>query len=980
MSDTIELLKVSLDTDKLAQDLEKTKVQILGLKQSTSELKAENDKLLASNKQLASEGKKNTAQYKDNETAINNNKKAIKSNNEETKKLTQTQKAQQKVADDWKTANEKNGQSINAMRKQLTLVTKEWTKLTAEEIKNTKKGQELNKAKTDLTKNLKELESATGDNRRNVGNYSESFGVLGNSMQSAGGKAGQLAGIIPKLGSTFKALWTVMKANPVILILSIIAGLIAMIGKVLSKFQPLIDWISDKLAYVSGLVDGFVTAMRSVGDVISAVFSGDFEEASRLMGELGANITATAEATEALNKAMRESERLKKLNDATTAEVTNTMAKLMAVYKDEGKSVEERTVAFEKYWKMKKEQAMDDYNAEKMVTEKIIALYNAKYKTLLKEKGIRLDNAVSIKKALDEGILNEEEYDEAIIAVTKSTELLGKVEETEAMKARQFNTIRTKGLSELLSLQKAQLNYYKVKNQTAIESGTKLNDELLKMEQDRLDKIKNKELSIIQKNLQAELDAYGTNDNKVKEARLKSATERLKILQGYNKDVQALDKAYSDQKLSDEASSLKLYLAQNKEYLKAVTVDSEIELQKRLTKLQEIQQKELDLIEQKYTSGIISDNDYQIALIQNQEKYDNLKMQNEKAYNDKIKKEKEEAHKKIIKSLNDITLSEDSKNLKQINAFYDAKQEALLTNLKNGLLSEQEYKEMSLQNEADKQEAISELRKQGVEDLKQTLSIASEATQIYTDAVNAYAEKELQIAESVYNGKKSALDKQLKSGKISQDEYNKQLLIAEIKKVKKENEINKKKFESDKAVKLAQAILATALGVANSLSTGMPWGAILAGLSAVAGAVQIATISNTEFTPAELPKMARGGAIQIGGKPHSQGGTQFYGSDGTAFEAEEDENLYILNKRASSKINALSRVNEMFGGVSFGTKKTFLQSGGGVQRSASITNSNEQLTASFTEAIDKMPSPIVAVDEINDVSGHIVSVEENLTF
>lgn len=66
---------------------------------------------------------------------------------------------------------EKN--NIASLRAQLSLVTLDWKKLTAEELKNTKEGQKLVNSKKQLTAQLKKLEKATGDNRREVGNYTQ---------------------------------------------------------------------------------------------------------------------------------------------------------------------------------------------------------------------------------------------------------------------------------------------------------------------------------------------------------------------------------------------------------------------------------------------------------------------------------------------------------------------------------------------------------------------------------------------------------------------------------------------------------------------------------------------------------------------------------------------------------------------------------------------------------------------------------------
>jgi TP901 family phage tail tape measure protein len=61
------------------------------------------------------------------------------------------------------------------------------------------------------------------------------------------------------------------------------------------------------------------------------------------------------------------------------------------------------------------------------------------------------------------------------------------------------------------------------------------------------------------------------------------------------------------------------------------------------------------------------------------------------------------------------------------------------------------------------------------------------------------------------------------------------------------------------------------------------------------------------------PKMAKGGII--GGQSHTNGGTVFWGSDGSAFEAEKGEMLTIINKNSTDMLKTLSNINQMGGGI-----------------------------------------------------------------
>ena len=82
-----------------------------------------------------------------------------------------------------KATNAQKG-SIEQMRAQLSVTSIEWAKLSKEGLINTERGKALVKQKTELAEALKKEEMATGDARRNVGNYADGMKqALGNMEQ-----------------------------------------------------------------------------------------------------------------------------------------------------------------------------------------------------------------------------------------------------------------------------------------------------------------------------------------------------------------------------------------------------------------------------------------------------------------------------------------------------------------------------------------------------------------------------------------------------------------------------------------------------------------------------------------------------------------------------------------------------------------------------------------------------------------------------
>jgi hypothetical protein len=139
-----------------------------------------------------------------------------------------------------------------------------------------------------------------------------------------------------------------------------------------------------------------------------------------------------------------------------------------------------------------------------------------------------------------------------------------------------------------------------------------------------------------------------------------------------------------------------------------------------------------------------------------------------------------------------------------------------------------------------------------------------------------------------------------------------------------------------------------------------------------AGATTIAQLSKISST-----KLEDGGIVPIGGKRHSQGGTKFWGEDGTTFEAEQGEGIGVLNRSAFSAFMDFNNSNSS-GGKS---TPTFMQGGGIITRGVQPRGMNEDMIMESTiRAIQSMPSPRVAVEDINYVMNDVRQVEVMSTF
>ena len=145
MAEIIKIAEIDIDYSKAVEE--------------SSRLKIEIEKVQDDLKILEIQGKKNTAEYVNQSAKLKSLSQDLNTNNNYLKQVVTTQNASEG--------------SLKQLKSQLSIVTKEWNELSKEERLNGERGRELTRIKTELTEQLKAEERATGDARRNVGNYTE---------------------------------------------------------------------------------------------------------------------------------------------------------------------------------------------------------------------------------------------------------------------------------------------------------------------------------------------------------------------------------------------------------------------------------------------------------------------------------------------------------------------------------------------------------------------------------------------------------------------------------------------------------------------------------------------------------------------------------------------------------------------------------------------------------------------------------------
>jgi hypothetical protein len=230
--------------------------------------------------------------------------------------------------------------------------------------------------------------------------------------------------------------------------------------------------------------------------------------------------------------------------------------------------------------------------------------------------------------------------------------------------------------------------------------------------------------------------------------------------------------------------------------------------------------------------------------------------------------------------------------------------------------------------------------------------------------------KELNLVTENYNAQTEALNKQLEDGLITENEYLTQKSNIDKQFKKQEAKVKEEQFKKQKQADLISSIINTAVGVTQAIPN-VP----LMAIAGILGATQTALIASQP-----TPKFAKGGVF--GGNSHANGGTIGTFSDGTKIEVEKDEAFFVLNKKATQKISALSNLNQSTGGVPLMANGGSVNFNSGMTASvvASNVDSQNNMTNQLLSLITNLPTPVVAVQDINNAQNSLMNVVNFASF
>lgn len=324
----------------------------------------------------------------------------------------------------------------------------------------------------------------------------------------------------------------------------------------------------------------------------------------------------------------------------------------------------------------------------------------------------------------------------------------------------------------------------------------------------------------------------------------------------------------------------------------------------------------------------------------------------------------------------------------------------ITNNFNNGLITEQQFAEQLLAVKIENlNKEIETLKLNGATEVEVETETAAKKLEIATLLADSKidqakkvtaklkeeqdkqekAERErADIIQDFISGLGSSYADSLEENILNTDKFTKKVAILLLDTLKRSIQTQIKLSETSNIAIATAGAIAQPDSIATAGVTGIIRAAILTGLIEAAFQVIKSQIQSDSFGDGGIVPMAEKGII-IGGKPHSQGGTKFVGSDGTRFEAEKDELLTVVNKRSTAVLKNLSGWNSMNGwGVDFfkTSPHNYLQDGGFAARSVSspvITQVEQQ--AAMNAALNSLNGKfVVLVEDINSAQGKAVRV------
>ena len=944
MSEKIKLFELDIDINSLTTSAAKTMREIKSLTERQKELKKStnelNKEIQGYQAQLKNPAIKNNASeidrlnklISDSRAKYNAQTEALSKNNAEMKQARQRYNAGIKMISAYTEKEKRNLQiisktngSIDQLSAALSKNRAVYRSLSKDERENSEVGGKLLKLIQAQDKEYKKLQVEMGNTQVMVGTYKDSIKEAFSEMDFFNKGLQDLVGQIPFVGKALEGI--VAQLSEYIAMQKASAAATEGTGKSLKLFKIALisTGIGAIVVALGTLVAAFLSTQEGI-DKVNQVLKPFGVILQRLWGVLQKVGTAMVDTFTHPKKAISE------LWDFIKSHLINQVTGIIDTFKYVGKAI---NAALHLDWEGVKENAAKVGESALQAATGVDNL-TGKIKNAAKETGKFLSDSWKIGKDLADLTIKIEETENEMIV--KRSMLNAEFE-----KQKEIAQDITKTDEE---------------RRVAAQKAIDIQNELLNDEQALLDmKIKKKraELALNDTDREAQKEL---NELVAKRADFEAQAARKRVsamnlektiyTQIRAKQVAAAKKSI-ELALKESKTKLDIYIAENKD--RAKTLDDQLNYERN------IHNEKIELLKQELKAKKITQDEYDLAIIE--------------AKNELTQREAEITVSHLQKELDlyiaqhqskldeDKTFTAESVRLEEnrLYAIYNKQKEFIEKQHEEGLLAEEEYQLQLLQLKQgylqQKQELTDEVDNQYKE--KKQVDFDNELEIERLQGVNKFEIKRQQL-EADYKAEIKAAKKSGADTTLIDKKY--ALLRKEINRLETEAKIQAigsvagqladlvgRETTVGKAAAVVQATMNTYVGASKALAElPPPMSYIAAGLTIAQGLMQVSKITgiNTSSVESEADSLKttsnkgraeHGLVIDIGGNRHSSGGTKFYGEDGTYFEAEKDEKLFVLNRLASKALGpSLSRLNILSGGRPLWQTSGYLAAGGAVAR------------------------------------------------
>ena len=265
-SDQQTIVAIKVDYDKAIEGIVKYREKVEELRQKQKQLREENN-----------DENTDAQRYAENERELIILNEKIKEYQFNIRTLSKEVQNNARIEIE---ANEKRAGSLKDMRAQLSILTKMYDELSAEQ-RGSADGEKLAKQINQLSQEIKDAEAATGRFYRNVGNYENAIqNMLGINSKwyqqltmikdiTSGGLKQALTTTTTAVTSFGRSLLGLL-ANPIVAIFAAIAAAIMAVSKAISSSEENTNQWNRLLAPLNGLL---TAALRVIQDIVGAILS-----------------------------------------------------------------------------------------------------------------------------------------------------------------------------------------------------------------------------------------------------------------------------------------------------------------------------------------------------------------------------------------------------------------------------------------------------------------------------------------------------------------------------------------------------------------------------------------------------------------------------------------------------------------------------------------------------------------------------------